>query len=170
MALYSLKFISDQLEDMMQRVIAGEVLSDEDYEVIDKLTDNRTKKLEGYGKFIKSLKAESESLQNEEKKLCAKRKTINNTMDILKQNLLFDMNRHDEKKASAGTVKITVVSQKPSVNVWDPELLHKVKPELVRVIMEYKPDKVMLNTILNETGEIFSGTELIDNKQYLKIY
>ena len=105
MALYSLSDISDQLEDFMQRVIAGEVLSDEDYDTIESITDDRYKKLEGYGKFIKSLKAEIEALQNEEKKLYAKRKTINNTIDRLKNNLLFDMNRHDQKKISAGTIK-----------------------------------------------------------------
>ena len=55
------------------------------------------------------------------------------------------------------------------MNIVDVNLLYQERPEFVRVIKEYKPDKNMLNTILYETGEVLPGTELSTIKQYVKI-
>ena len=171
MALYSLMDISDELERMMQRVLSGEELTEEEYQLIDELVSDKSKKREGYVKFIKTLKAEIDMVRNEEKALANKRKSISNTMDRLRKNLLFDMNRTNEKQFRTGIATVSVVDQDPKINVVDAKLVHEQRPDLVDVIehVEYIPDTDRLTLMLNSTGEVLEGTKVEHNRQYIKI-
>ena len=74
----------------------GEIL---DPEKLDALQMEREQKLEGVALWIKDLKAEAEAVNAEADKLTARKKTVENKIDGLKQWLLYALNGEKLKTA-----------------------------------------------------------------------
>lgn len=74
----------------------GEIL---DQEKLDALQMEREQKLEGVALWIKDLKAEAEAVKAEADKLTARKKSLENKIDGLKQWLLYALNGEKLKTA-----------------------------------------------------------------------
>lgn len=74
----------------------GEIL---DPEKLDALQMEREQKLEGVALWVKDLKAEAEAVKAEADKLTARKKTVENKIDGLKQWLLYALNGEKLKTA-----------------------------------------------------------------------
>ena len=134
-------------------------------EEIDEQTLNDTltamgadEKMESYCKVIKQLSADIEMFKTEQDRLSSRKKTLENSVDRMKGALLDFMQACGQKKAEAGTFKISI-SPSQSVNITDEEK----SPALYRIPCPDKIDKSGIKKALKEGVEI-AGAELVTNK------
>ena len=79
-------------------------------------------KLEGYCKFIKNLESDIAGLKEEEKRLAARRKTMENTVERSKEAMRIAMHTAGEKKIAAGSFTCSVQQNPPKVVMDEPYL------------------------------------------------
>lgn len=122
MSLYNLtgNFLALQ-EMMMDPDVDPEVIQD----TLDAMDGDYEEKLENYGKVITNLSVLAAGIDEEEKRLKARKKTINNQIDRLKKNIKESMIALDKRKVKTELYSYTIRDGVPSVVIDDTEKIPK---------------------------------------------
>lgn len=137
LSLYDLtgNFLALQ-EMMMDPDIDQEMIQD----TLEAMDGDYEEKLENYGKIITNLSVLATGIDEEEKRLKAKKKTINNQIDRLKKNIKESMIALDKKKIKTELYSYTIRDGVPSVVIDDTD---KVPTEF----RTPQPDKIDMDGI-----------------------
>ncbi len=108
-------------------------------------------KLESYCQVLKSLKADEEMFKEEIDRLTARKRTISNNIDRMKQAMLDFMNATGQDKAKAGTFSVSK-STSQAVEIIDFNLI----PIDFRIHQEDKVDKVAIKNAIGQ-GQLVPG-------------
>ena len=113
-------------------------------------------KLEGCACVIKNLRAESEALCSEIKRLQARKAAIDNNARGLREYVKFQLERVNIKRLNAGIHKFRIQrNSQPSVSILDASLIHD---DYKRIKVEI--DRKAIGDNFRETGEIPPGTDI----------
>jgi len=113
-------------------------------------------KLEGYAMVIRNIESDVEGLKGEEKRLGDRRKTMENGIKRMKENMQFAMSSTGNQKVKGEKFTFTVQKNPPALKVLDESLIPKeyVTVEEVRTV-----DKKGILAQLKSGVEI-SGVEI----------
>lgn len=123
-------------------------------------------KLEGYCKLIKNLESDIAGLKEEEKRLAAKRKTMENTIDRAKEAMQNALNVSGEKKMACGSFTV-YIQRNPEKCVIDTEI--KNIPGKYLVQSEPTVDKKLLLNDLKSEEKGLDGIAHIEQGESLRI-
>ena len=116
-------------------------------------------KLEDYAKIIRQLNADAAALEMEEARMEKRRKTVQNSIKRLQNNLVLYFSMIGKDKADAGIFKMTVGKSK-AVNILD---LNISPDDFKRQKVTVEADKKAIKEAL-EAGETVAGAEIQINK------
>lgn len=116
-------------------------------------------KVEGYAKVIKNLEADVPGIDEEIKRLQAKKKALTNKISHLKDTVKTAMEVTGNERVATPLFRVSVANSKASVVVDEEILSAKYKIKTVTV----KPDKKQLYDLLKE-GKRIKGASLQPNR------
>lgn len=90
----------------------------EDDAILDAMMNSQeelTIKLEGYCKWIRNMEAEADAIKAEEKRLAARRKVLEHTIERAKSSMHYAMNVSGEKKIKSNLFTISIQNNPPKV-------------------------------------------------------
>ncbi|MEK5070826.1 siphovirus Gp157 family protein [Sporosarcina sp. FSL K6-1508] len=107
-------------------------------------------KLEGYAMVIRNIESDVEGLKGEEKRLADRRKTMENGIKRMKENMQFAMSSTGNQKIKGEKFTFTVQKNPPALKVLDESLIPN------RYFTESKPvlDKKSVLEYLKEHGNM----------------
>ena len=123
-------------------------------------------KLEGYCKFIKNMESDIEGLKAEEKRLAARRKTMENTIERAKFAMKFAMNTAGETKVKGDLFNISIQANPKSV-VIDEQYIENI-PDKYLVPQEPKIDKKLMKEDI-ENGVNLDGVAHLEQSESVRI-
>ncbi|WP_340032594.1 siphovirus Gp157 family protein [Paenibacillus sp. FSL K6-1122] len=133
-------------------------------ETLESIEDEVSVKVENIVKFMKNIEGDIEAFKNEEKRLEKKRKYLQNKYDGLKSYTQTTLEVSKIDKVSAGTFKVRLQVNPPSINIVDPTKI----PDTYKIAQEPKIDsKALLKDVKN--GLEVDGAVLITDKKHLRI-
>ena len=120
---------------------------------IDELNMVLTDKRENVALYIKNLVADSKAIDEEVKNLTARKKSINNKVDWLKQYLANDLqgSKFETAKVVVSFRKSKSVDIQPNANI----------PDEFLIIQEPKPDKTALKKAI-QSGAVINGVSIVE--------
>lgn len=129
-------------------------------DTLESLNDTIELKADGYARIIRSLEANAVALKTEIDRLTNRRRSIENSIDRLKENLKNAMIATGKEKIKTDLFNVTVVNNPVAVNVIDEKLIPEkyFKVEIIR-----KLDKLSLRDAI-KNGEEIQGAELMQGK------
>lgn len=119
MNLYEL---TEAYQNIQQLIIEGR---DDLDDVLAQLDDAIDQKAEGYGRVIRNLEAQVKALREEEKRLADKRRSIENNIKRLKDNLQESMLTNDKRRIETPLFTFRIQKNAPSVRIVDEDLIPK---------------------------------------------
>lgn len=149
------------------QLMEDDCLDDEALEgAFDVAAEDLALKLEGYCKFIKNLESDVAGLKEEEKRLAARRKTMENTIERSKLVMQRAMTVAGEKKIPAGSFTVSVQQNPPKV-VLDEQYIENI-PEKYLVAQEPTINrKAMLEDL--KAGADLDGIAHLETGESLRI-
>lgn len=129
-------------------------------DTLESINDTIELKADGYARIIRNLEANAVALKVEIDRLTNRRRSIENSIDRLKENLKVSMMQMDKLKIKTELFNITVANNPLAVNVIDEKLIPEeyFKVEIIR-----KLDKFSLRDAI-KNGEEIQGAELTQGK------
>lgn len=129
-------------------------------DTLESLNDTIELKADGYARIIRNLEANAVALKTEIDRLTNRRRSIENSIDRLKENLKNAMIATGKEKIKTDLFNVTVVNNPVAVNVIDEKLIPEeyFKVEIIR-----KLDKLSLRDAI-KSGEEIQGAELMQGK------
>ena len=113
-------------------------------------------KLEGCAAVIKNLRAESDALCAEIKRLQARKAAVDNNARGLREYVRFQLEAVNIKKLDAGIHKFRIQRNSfPSIKILDQSLIDQ---EYLKV--DVSVDRKAIGENFKETGEVLPGTEI----------
>lgn len=143
----SLKLIQSMIEDGADESIFDEALANIKLDLADKL--------EGYAMVIKNIESDVEGCKAEEKRLSTRRKSMENKIKRMKENMQQAMIAANERKLQGEKFTFTVQKNPPSLNLVDESIVPK------EFLVEVAPtiDKKAIMERL-ENNEVVPGAEI----------
>lgn len=136
-------------------------------QTFDAMSVEFSEKAENVARYIKNLKAESDAIDAEIKKMQSRSKTKKNRVEWLKKYLMQCMEMMQLKKVEGATAKISIRTNAPSVRVDDePALIRELESRNQTDALKYQdPEirKTVLKTLL-KSGETFENARLESSK------
>ena len=122
-------------------------------------------KAENYGKLIRNLTADVESIKVEEERLAKRRRAISNNIEGLKDRLYFTMNAINKDRIKTDLFSFTIQNNPPTAKVEnEDEFINWARSKDTRFIREkVEINKKALADAL-KSGEVISGAELIQTR------
>lgn len=149
MNLYELTGAYLHIQNMIEEGAEG--LED----TLEALNDALEDKAEGYGRVIRNLEAQANALREEEKRLADRRRSIENNIKKLKENLQASMKFMGKTKIKTNLFSFSIAKNPPTVKVIDIRAI----PAKYLIPQEPKPDKKgILEAMKN--GEDVPGVEI----------
>lgn len=129
-------------------------------DTLESINDAIELKADGYARIIRNLEANAVALKTEIDRLTNRRRSIENSIDRLKENLKNAMIATGKEKIKTDLFNVTVVNNPVAVNVIDEKLIPEeyFKVEIIR-----KLDKLSLRDAI-KNGEEIQGAELTQGK------
>ncbi len=129
-------------------------------DTLESINDTIELKADGYARIIRNLEANAVALKTEIDRLTNRRRSIENSIDRLKENLKNAMIATGKEKIKTDLFNVTVVNNPVAVNVIDEKLIPEeyFKVEIIR-----KLDKISLRDAI-KNGEEIQGAELMQGK------
>ena len=157
-----------ELTDAYRKIAEAEDIPEEELtQMLGELRDLIKDKALNIGRVILSMKATSEAVDTEIKRLTLRKQAMENKAKSLKSYLEQEMQATNTDKVKDETLTISLVSNPPSVQVSDETL---IPPTYWRIIPETKEvDKKLILSNFKDTGEIVRGTEIITDKKHILI-
>lgn len=154
MNLYELK---ENYLKVLELIEAGEEGLED---TLESINDAIEIKADGYARIIRNLEANVVALKTEIDRLTNRRRSIENSIDRLKENLKDAMIATGKEKIKTDLFNVTVVNNPVAVNVIDEKLIPEkyFKVEIIR-----KLDKLSLRDAI-KNGEEIQGAKLMQGK------
>lgn len=129
-------------------------------DTLESINDTIELKADGYARIIRNLEANAVALKVEIDRLTNRRRSIENSIDRLKENLKDAMIATGKEKIKTDLFNVTVANNPVAVNVIDEKLIPEeyFKVEIIR-----KLDKLSLRDAI-KNGEEIQGAELTQGK------
>lgn len=129
-------------------------------DTLESINDAIEVKADGYARIIRNLEANAVALKTEIDRLTNRRRSIENSIDRLKENLKNAMIATGKEKIKTDLFNVTVVNNPVAVNVIDEKLIPEkyFKVEIIR-----KLDKLSLRDAI-KNGEEIQGAKLMQGK------
>ena len=129
-------------------------------DTLESINDTIELKADGYARIIRNLEANAVALKVEIDRLTNRRRSIENSIDRLKENLKNAMIATGKEKIKTDLFNVTVANNPVAVNVIDEKLIPEeyFKVEIIR-----KLDKLSLRDAI-KSGEEIQGAELMQGK------
>lgn len=132
--------------------------ADEITEELEEMADNLNveieEKCDNYGKMIRNLEADVEAFKNQEKIFNEKRKSAENKVKWLKQNLQASMELQGRKKVKTDLFNFNIQKNAPSLEITDENNIDDSYYRIERILNK----RELLNDI--KEGLIVDGVEL----------
>ena len=145
-------------------------LTDEQKAMLDDALNNLCEdisiKLEGYSKVIKNFESDIEGIRNEEKRLAARRKVLENRIDNMKEAMKYAMQITDTQKVKGDLFTVSLQNNPESV-VLDEQYLENI-PSKYLIPQEPKVDKALLKEDL-KAGVILDGVAHLEQTKGVRI-
>ena len=124
-------------------------------DTLESLNDAIEDKAVGYAKVIKNLESQAKAIKEEEKRLADRRKSLENNVNGLKENLEQAMVFNGKKKIKTNLFSFNVQKNPPSLKVIDEDLIPKQ-------YYEEQAPKLNRRELLNnlKEGELIDGVEI----------
>lgn len=150
MNLYEIKQSIQEAIDKCIDMETGEIINPE---LLDNLNEQLNIKRENIALYIKNLVADSKAIDEEIKNLTARKKSINNKVDWLKQYLANDLqgNKFETAKVVVSFRKSKSVEINPDAEIPN-EFLIQQQP---------KPDKAGLKKAI-QAGVVINGVSIVE--------
>ena len=160
MTLYDIdQALSENMTKLGEMLENGETPSQAMIDELLDLKNDLQNKLVNYGKFIKNTQSDIDGLDNEIKRLTAKKRALQSRADTLKTNMQMAMESHGMDKINDPIMPIRLQNSPASVHICtNPESL---PGEFVKI--KYDADKTALVKAL-KSGMVIDGVELVQSK------
>ena len=150
MNLYKLtgeyQYLQNQIEDGDEQAL----------ESLDIVSGDLQHAYDGYAKLMRNLAAEAEAMREEEKRLAAKRKAIENGIDRLKQAIYTAMTITGQTKVKTSIGTWGIQKNPYSVKVYNASKV----PERFLIPQPPTIDRAAILAEFKETGEVLDGVEI----------
>lgn len=124
-----------------------------DYEeVMATINDALEDKADGYARVIKNMEGDIEAFKAEEKRLADKRRTLENAIDRLKQNLFSAMKETGKEKFKTDLFTFAIQKNGGALPVIVDVSTDNLPDDLVQITE--KPDLKAIAKYIEETGDI----------------
>lgn len=156
MNLYQLsQTMQDKMTQLGEMLLNGETpTAEQENELID-LQGDLQNKLVGYGFVVKNLESEVNALDDEIKRLTARKKARQNQIEMLENRMKMAMIDNDIAKVDDPVMPISIKNNPPSVRLdIDPKNL---PARFVKI--KYEADKTALSKAL-KIGDVIDGVSL----------
>ena len=155
MKLYKIR---QELEDVLVYDEEGQTF---DCNRFDSLKLEFEDKLEGCAAVMKNLRAESDAVDDEIKRLQKRKSAIDNNIAQLKNYVKFELDKLNITKIDAGIHKFRIQrNSQPTVQVLNIVLVPK---EFKETVVEVNPKKSDMAKHFKDTGEELPGTFITQN-------
>lgn len=150
MNLYEIKQSIQEAIDKCIDMETGEIINPE---LLDNLNEQLNIKRENIALYIKNLVADSKAIDEEIKNLTARKKSINNKIDWLKQYLANDLqgNKFETAKVVVSFRKSKAVEINPDAEIPNEFLIQQAP----------KPDKASLKKAI-QSGTVINGVSIVE--------
>lgn len=129
-------------------------VTEEMQEMADNLNVEIEEKCDNYGKMIRNLEADVEAFKNQEKIFNGKRKSAENKVKWLKQNLQASMELQGRKKVKTDLFNFNIQKNAPSLEITDEKNIDDSYYRIERILNK----RELLNDI--KEGLIVDGVEI----------
>lgn len=167
MKLYEL---SEQYRNLSEYLLTAEPDSEyisEATKQLGEISEQFTVKAENIGKIIMENQAESKALEAEIKRLSARKETLDNKTEWLKNYLQVEMITAKTEKIEGNLLTLTLQKSPPSCIVTDQTLVPKI---FIKIIPQQEQvDRVAILTNFRNNGEIPPGCNIVADKKTLRI-
>jgi len=150
--LYELTEMYQNISNLIEEDADNETLE----KALDEITDNIQMKAENMAKLIKSIEGNINALKDEEKRLQAKRKALENKVVNIKEYLENQLKAMGLKKVQGNLFTVSIQKNPQSVNILNEDLIPEKFKEVVTTT---KIDRRELLLALKEGQEI-EGVEI----------
>ena len=150
--LYELTEMYQNISNLIEEDADNETLE----KALDEITDNIQMKAENMAKLIKSIEGNINALKDEEKRLQAKRKALENKVVNIKEYLENQLKAMGLKKVQGNLFTVSIQKNPQSVNILNEDLIPEKFKEVVTTT---KIDRRELLAALKEGQEI-EGAEI----------
>lgn len=133
------------------------------FDTLDGIEQEFNLKAENMAQYIKCLKAESEAIDAEIKRLQIRSKSRKNRIDRMKQYLIFCMNQMKLKKNDGVQARITLKKNAPSLKITDElALITELQDTGKDDLLKYLAPEIRKSELkkLCKAGETFTGVTL----------
>ena len=144
-----------RLEDCQNAIEESEVLS-----AIDAVSEDIAAKGEAYARIMRNKMAEAAGFEAEIKRLQARKKSAENTVERLKENILYAMGMVGATELNTTIGKWRVQKNVPSVVITDEAKI----PEEFTIPQPPKIVKIAIMQHYKDTGEIPDGCDVIQTE------
>lgn len=150
MNLYQIK---QEIEQAINECVDFETGEITNPELLDSLNMALNEKRENIALYIKNMIADSKAIDEEIKNLTARKKSINNKIDWLKQYLADDLqgSKFETSKVVVSFRKSKSVDIQPNANI----------PDEFLIMQEPKPDKAGLKKAI-QAGAVINGVSIVE--------
>lgn len=160
MSLYE---IDSQIKGIIDRIYDSELFEDgeiteADFEELTQLKEDRTKKLENIGLYIKNLDAEAAAIKAEEENLYKRRKRAENKAEGLRKLLINSLVENGEKEFDTPRIRAKIRTSKKT-DIID---LDSIPEEFIEVKTTRQPDKKAIKEAI-ESGREVDGAQIVIN-------
>lgn len=150
--LYELTEMYQNISNLIEEDVDNETLE----KALDNITDSIQIKAENMAKLIKSIEGNINVLKDEEKRLQAKRKALENKVVNIKEYLEEQLKAMNLNKVQGDLFTVSIQKNPQSLNVVDEDLIPE---QFKEVVATTKIDRKELLAILKEGQEI-EGVEI----------
>lgn len=157
-----------ELSQAYQALLDTEELTEEEVTLaLDNVADLISNKALNIARLVISLQEEVGAIDNETKRLMARKISRENKVKSLKTYLQVNMEAVGIDKAKDNFVSVMLQNNPPSVALID---ILQIPDKYWRVIPEQREvDKQNILANFKRTGEVVAGTEIITNKKHIVI-
>jgi len=144
----------------------GEIDDDTLIDAMQNSQEELSIKLEHYCMFIKNMEADAKAFKEEEQRLAARRKTLENTIERAKKAMQYAMDVAGEKKVKGKLFSISLQNNPPKV-VMDEQYIENIPEEYLKYL-EPEVDKKKIKEHL-DAGVNLEGIAHLEQTEGLRI-
>ena len=158
----SLYEIDYQIRSLLDSIIDtadenGEV-GEIDFSQLEQLNQERQQKMENIALYIKNLESDAEAIKAEEANLKARRTSLENKANRLRELMIKSMTEHNEQELSSARYQAKIKTSE-ATDIID---LNRIPKKYIIVKKEFQPDKKAIKAAIKE-GKKVAGAVIKTN-------
>lgn len=155
MTLYE---INEQFNALKMLLETGEIDEQTYQDTMSSLDADLSEKAENYAKIITEWQGDINTIKTETDRLQALKKRLEGNITRLKGNLLETMKSQKVQNIEAGTFKMFIRKNPPSVNITEETLI----PDIYKITKTEISKKTLIEAL--KSGEVVQGAELVQGE------